>query len=98
MYVPNVVALTNKSDLRAVNHEGAGKNRKLWKKVSFDIKGGDKVAVIGANGSGKTTLIKEILRSNDRISVSSFMKIGYFSQNLDRLTVDSTVLENVSDD
>src|SRR5690625_2162614 len=97
MTLPNDVAFTNKIVLRAVNLEGAVKNRKLWKKVSFDIKGGDKIAVIGANGSGKTTLIKEILRSNDRISVSSFMKIGYFSQNLDRLTVDSTVLENVSD-
>lgn len=97
MTLPNDVAFTNKIVLRAVNLEEAVKNRKLWKKVSFDIKGGDKVAVIGANGSGKTTLIKEILRPNDRISVSSFMKIGYFSQNLDRLTVDSTVLENVSD-
>ncbi|GAB6086886.1 ABC transporter ATP-binding protein [Alkaliphilus crotonatoxidans] len=34
----------------------------VLKDISFEIKGGEKVAIIGANGSGKTTIINLLLR------------------------------------
>lgn len=36
--------------------------------VSFEVKAGEKVAIVGANGTGKTTLVSDILR-NDHPSI-----------------------------
>ncbi|MCX7921469.1 MAG: ABC transporter ATP-binding protein/permease [Clostridia bacterium] len=38
---------------------------RLLKNISFDIKNGEKVAIIGTNGSGKSTLINLLLRFYD---------------------------------
>lgn len=62
--------------------------RVLWNAVSFEIRDGD-------NGSGKTTLIKKIINQDAGISISPAMKIGYFSQNLDILDTNQSILENV---
>ncbi|MBM7644556.1 pleuromutilin/lincosamide/streptogramin A transport system ATP-binding/permease protein [Scopulibacillus daqui] len=67
----------------------------LWREASFDIKGGEKVAVIGKNGAGKTTLLKQILARVPEVMISPAVKIGYFSQNLDILNPEKNILENV---
>lgn len=41
------------------------KNRKLLHSLCFDIKEGDKVAIVGENGSGKSTLLNIFLRFYD---------------------------------
>ncbi len=55
------------------------------KNVSFDIKKGDFVALIGANGSGKTTLVKALLGllrvSSGTIWKNGELRIGYLPQN-----------------
>lgn len=66
----------------------------IFKNASFDIYNGKKIALIGPNGAGKTTLIKMILNS-DSISISKNVKIGYFSQSMDILDTEKTILENV---
>jgi len=71
-------------------------DRVLWKIKHFDMKNGDKLALIGDIGSGKTTLIKKIIKRVDGITISPAVKIGYFSQNLDILNENQTILENVS--
>ncbi|NBJ67967.1 MULTISPECIES: Vga family ABC-F type ribosomal protection protein [Clostridia] len=98
MNLPNEDAINNRRSLiRVENLEGQIDQRLLWNKVSFQIKGGDKIAIIGANGTGKTTLIKKLLHQTKQIHHSPAMKIGYFSQNLDVLDTSKSILQNVSD-
>ncbi|WP_123040389.1 ribosomal protection-like ABC-F family protein [Cohnella candidum] len=72
-------------------------DRTLWRDVGFALKKGSKTALIGANGSGKTTLVKRILESGEGVFPAPGAKIGYFSQNLDVLKPERSVLENVSE-
>lgn len=85
----------NRVILRVEDLKGKIENRLLWKKVSFQVHGGDKLAVIGPNGSGKTTLIKKIMNPGAEITTSPSVKIGYFSQNLNILNTNQSILENV---
>ncbi|KNE18989.1 ABC-F type ribosomal protection protein [Virgibacillus pantothenticus] len=97
MNLPNEDAINGRSLIRVEDLEGQIDQRLLWNKVSFQIKGGDKIAVIGANGSGKTTFIKKLLHQTKQIHHSPAIKIGYFSQNLDVLDTSKSILQNVSD-
>ncbi len=69
--------------------------KQLLQDVSFTIRRGDKAALIGPNGSGKTTLLKMIVQRTPGIEIAGSVKLGYFSQTLDILDEDKTVLENV---
>ncbi|MBS4217602.1 Vga family ABC-F type ribosomal protection protein [Bacillus sp. FJAT-49711] len=95
MKLPNEETFKGRTILRVKDVVGSIQNRILWKKASFEINGGDKLAIIGKNGSGKTTLIKKIMNMEDGISLSPSMQIGYFSQNLDILNVNESILKNV---
>lgn len=39
-------------------------DKSLLKNVSFELRQGEKVAIVGANGTGKTTLVRDILKNN----------------------------------
>ncbi len=56
----------------------------VLEKVSFNIKKGDFIAIIGPNGSGKTTLLKLLLGllspTKGKIDLSPEVKIGYVPQ------------------
>ena len=96
MNLPNEEAFIGRIVLRAEEIIGMAGDRILWSKTSFHIKGGDKLAIVGNNGSGKTTLLKKINCHDAGISISPAMKIGYFSQNLDILNKNQSILENVN--
>lgn len=96
MNLPNEGTFKDRIILRAENVEGIAGGRLLWKKTSFHIRGGDKLAIMGPNGSGKTTLVKMIVNQAEGITISPAMKMGYFSQNLNILDVEKSILENVS--
>ena len=87
--------LHGKFIIRGEHVGGKVGKRTLWKPTDFYIKGGDKVALIGNNGTGKTTLIKHIMKEETGITVSSAVKIAYFSQNLDILNKQESILDNV---
>ncbi|WP_019119660.1 Vga family ABC-F type ribosomal protection protein [Brevibacillus massiliensis] len=81
--------------LRVQDVAGAIGQRVLWNKTSFHVRGGDKLAIIGPNGSGKTTLLKKIIHQEEGIAISPAVKIGYFSQNVNIVDVERSILENV---
>src|SRR5690606_20291088 len=95
MALPNEEDFKGRTVLRVNNLHGVIGKRVLWENANFSVKGGDKLAIIGKNGSGKTTLIKKIMKVEPNISISPAVKIGYFSQNLDILDNDRTILDNV---
>ncbi|PAV28281.1 ABC transporter [Virgibacillus profundi] len=96
MNLPNEEAFKGRIVLRAEGIIGRAGDHHLWNKASFHIRGGEKLAILGNNGSGKTTLLKKIMNNDSGISISPAMKIGYFSQNLDVLNKQQSILENVS--
>lgn len=79
---------------------GSGTNRKtLVDSLSFDVKRGEKLAVIGSNGIGKSTLLKIIQRklpcSHGIIEWTKNVKISYFDQENAHLDLNKTVMDEV---
>lgn len=74
----------------------------LFKQLSFDIRRGEHVAIIGDNGTGKTTILKMIneLLSPDSglIRLGTNVEIGYYDQEHHVLHPEKTLFEEISDD
>ena len=87
----------NQIVLRAERLSKAFPGKQLLEDVNFMIRRGDKAALIGPNGSGKTTLLTMIVEGAPGIELAGSVKLGYFSQTLDILDEDKTVLENVEE-
>lgn len=74
----------------------------LFGNVSFEIKRGEHVAIIGDNGTGKTTLLK-ILNGILPADSGSFrlgtnVEIGYYDQEHHVLHSEKTLFDEISDD
>ena len=71
----------------------------LIKDISFKIKKGDKIALIGPNGCGKTTLLKiisgQIPADQGEIRLGSRVEMAYFSQEHEDLNPNQTVLDEI---
>ncbi|GIP32117.1 Vga family ABC-F type ribosomal protection protein [Paenibacillus sp. J2TS4] len=95
MNLPNADTVKDRIIIRAEKVPGVIGERLLWNKTSFQVRGGDKLAIIGPNGSGKTTLVKKIINQEKSFTISPSVKIGYFSQNINIVDVDKSILDNV---
>lgn len=79
---------------------GSGADRKtLVDSLSFEVKRGEKLGIIGSNGIGKSTLLKIIQRqlpcSHGTIEWTKNVKISYFDQESARLDPCKTVMDEV---
>lgn len=77
-------------------------SHQLFRNVSFEIRRGEHVAIIGDNGTGKTTLLKIINElvpmDSGTIRLGANVEIGYYDQEHHVLHMDKTLFEEISDD
>ena len=77
-------------------------DKELFKNVSFDVRRGEKIAIIGPNGVGKSTLFKMLLGEENydtgEIKLGTNVNVGYYDQEQQQLHPDKTVLDEVWDD
>lgn len=73
----------------------------LFEHLNFEIKRGEKVALIGENGTGKTTILKIINRyvskDSGMIRLGSRVKIGYYDQEQQVLHDEKSIFQEISD-
>ena len=74
----------------------------LFSNLTFDLKRGEKIALIGENGRGKTTLFNIIM---DKVKADSGVKVlgtnvnvGYYDQEQSNLSTNKTIFDEIHDD
>ncbi len=76
-------------------------NHSLFENLNFELKRGEKVAIIGNNGTGKTTLLKiinQIIKADSgTVTLGSKVHIGYYDQEHHVLNMDNSVFDEISD-
>lgn len=73
----------------------------LFSNLDFEVKRGEKVALIGGNGTGKTTILKIVNRlcpkDEGTVTLGSRVKIGYYDQEHQVLSLHKTIFEEIQD-
>ena len=73
----------------------------LFTDIDFEIKRGERVALIGSNGTGKTTILKilnQVIPADaGEVHLGSRVQIGYYDQEHHVLHMEKTVFEELSD-
>ena len=90
------------NDVLSVEHLAkAYPGQPLFSDISFEIKRGERVALIGDNGTGKTTILKiindMIEADTGTIKLGTNVNIGYYDQEHQVLHQEKNLMEEISD-
>lgn len=96
---PNIVSGNDVLTVRDLS-KSFGPNH-LFDHVDFEIKRGERVAIIGGNGTGKTTILKIlnnlIPADTGEIRLGSKVHIGYYDQEHQVLHMEKTLFDELQD-
>lgn len=98
--VPNITSGKDVLDITELSK--AFDDEVLFQKISFSLKRGEHVAIIGDNGTGKTTLLKlinELLPADGgTIRLGTNVHIGYYDQEHHVLHSEKSIYDEISDE
>lgn len=87
--------------LHVENLSKAYGEKTLFSNVNFDLKRGEKIALIGENGRGKTTLFKIIMdkiKADEGITIlGKNVYLGYYDQEQSDLDYEKTIIDEIWD-
>ncbi len=90
---------TDFADLKSKNSASSAANRVVLANISFLIRHGERVGLIGANGAGKSVLLRLILGREapdaGEIKLGPSVKVGYYAQEHETLDFNLTLIEAV---
>ncbi|MGN0341602.1 MAG: ABC-F family ATP-binding cassette domain-containing protein [Roseburia sp.] len=89
------------NDVLSVKRLAKSYDRPLFAGIDFEIKRGEKVALIGNNGTGKTTILKiinDLVEADEGdIRLGTNVHIGYYDQEHQNLQPENTLFDEISD-
>ena len=96
---PNIIS--GNDVLTVTNLKKSFGNHTLFEHLDFEIKRGEKIAIIGNNGVGKTTILKIINQIIDadagEIRTGAKVHIGYYDQEHNVLNMNKNVFDEIQD-
>ena len=96
---PNIISGNDVLTVRGMKK--AFEQNLLFDDINFEVKRGERVAIIGGNGTGKTTILKilnGILEPDEgEIALGSKVHIGYYDQEHQVLHMEKTLFDELQD-
>lgn len=97
----DVLKESGKDVLNVMNLSKSFGDKHLFSNINFEIKRGERVAIIGDNGTGKTTLLKIINGllepDNGEIIYGSNVSVAYYDQEHQVLHMEKSLFDEISD-